>query len=75
VHRALGARRLRVTFTGVGGHSWAAFGVDWAAPPAQKKTAVDAPVAVIECGGQVVYLPDQVPVKVIRRRPRALMVG
>ncbi|NUP55890.1 MAG: M20/M25/M40 family metallo-hydrolase [Gemmatimonadaceae bacterium] len=27
VHRALGARRLRVTFQGVGGHSWAAFGV------------------------------------------------
>ena len=27
VHRALGARRLRVTFTGAGGHSWAAFGV------------------------------------------------
>jgi acetylornithine deacetylase/succinyl-diaminopimelate desuccinylase-like protein len=27
VHRALGARRMRVTFTGVGGHSWAAFGV------------------------------------------------
>jgi acetylornithine deacetylase/succinyl-diaminopimelate desuccinylase-like protein len=27
VHRALGARRLRVTFHGVGGHSWAAFGV------------------------------------------------
>jgi acetylornithine deacetylase/succinyl-diaminopimelate desuccinylase-like protein len=27
VHRALGARRYRVTFTGPGGHSWAAFGV------------------------------------------------
>ncbi len=27
VHRALGARRLRATFTGTGGHSWAAFGV------------------------------------------------
>lgn len=27
VHRALGARRMRVTFRGVGGHSWAAFGV------------------------------------------------
>jgi tripeptide aminopeptidase len=27
VHRALGARRMRVTFTGVGGHSWAAYGV------------------------------------------------
>lgn len=26
VHRALGSRRFRVTFTGVGGHSWAAFG-------------------------------------------------
>lgn len=26
VHRALGARRFRVTFTGPGGHSWAAFG-------------------------------------------------
>jgi acetylornithine deacetylase/succinyl-diaminopimelate desuccinylase-like protein len=27
VHRALGARRFRVTFRGAGGHSWAAFGV------------------------------------------------
>ena len=26
VHRALGARRYRVTFSGPGGHSWAAFG-------------------------------------------------
>jgi acetylornithine deacetylase/succinyl-diaminopimelate desuccinylase-like protein len=27
VHRALGARRFRVSFSGSGGHSWAAFGV------------------------------------------------
>ena len=27
VHRALGARRFRVVFHGMGGHSWAAFGV------------------------------------------------
>jgi tripeptide aminopeptidase len=27
VHRALGARRFRVTFRGTGGHSWAAYGV------------------------------------------------
>ena len=27
VHRALGSRRLRATYTGPGGHSWAAFGV------------------------------------------------
>jgi acetylornithine deacetylase/succinyl-diaminopimelate desuccinylase-like protein len=27
VHRALGARRFRVTFNGPGGHSWAAFGM------------------------------------------------
>ncbi len=27
VHRALGARRYRVTFSGPGGHSWAAFGI------------------------------------------------
>src|SRR5881396_2328605 len=27
VHRALGARRYRVTYSGPGGHSWAAFGV------------------------------------------------
>ena len=27
VHRALGARRYRVTYLGPGGHSWAAFGV------------------------------------------------
>lgn len=26
VHRALGARRFRITFHGAGGHSWAAFG-------------------------------------------------
>lgn len=26
VHRALGARRFRITFAGAGGHSWAAFG-------------------------------------------------
>lgn len=26
VHRALGSRRFRITFTGAGGHSWAAFG-------------------------------------------------
>ena len=27
VHRALGARRFRIEFTGAGGHSWAAFGI------------------------------------------------
>ncbi|HLZ44294.1 MAG TPA: M20/M25/M40 family metallo-hydrolase [Gemmatimonadales bacterium] len=27
VHRALGARRYRITYSGPGGHSWAAFGV------------------------------------------------
>ena len=27
VHRALGARRFRITFRGAGGHSWAAYGV------------------------------------------------
>lgn len=27
VHRALGSRRLRVTYAGPGGHSWAAYGV------------------------------------------------
>jgi len=27
VHRALGSRRLRATFKGPGGHSWAAFGI------------------------------------------------
>lgn len=27
VHRALGARRFRVTYRGTGGHSWAAYGV------------------------------------------------
>lgn len=27
VHRALGARRFRITFRGAGGHSWSAFGV------------------------------------------------
>ena len=27
VHRALGSRRFRISFTGTGGHSWAAYGV------------------------------------------------
>ena len=27
IHRALGSRRFRVSYTGPGGHSWAAFGV------------------------------------------------
>src|SRR5881296_3522453 len=41
VHRALGARRYRVTYSGPGGHSWAAFGV------ANPANAVGRAVALI----------------------------
>src|SRR3989475_1345168 len=41
VHRALGARRYRITYTGPGGHSWAAFGV------ANPANAVGRAVAVL----------------------------
>ena len=41
VHRALGARRYRVTYHGPGGHSWAAFGV------ANPANAVGRAVAVL----------------------------
>src|SRR6266481_796451 len=41
VHRALGARRYRVTYAGPGGHSWAAFGV------ANPANAVGRAVAVL----------------------------
>ena len=40
VHRALGARRYRVTYRGPGGHSWAAFGV--ANPANAVGTAIDS---------------------------------
>ena len=47
VHRALGARRLRVTFHGCGGHSWASFGmpnpVHAAGATAAKLAAVPLP--------------------------------
>lgn len=42
VHRALGARRYRITFHGPGGHSWAAFGV---ANPANAVGRVVAAIA------------------------------
>jgi tripeptide aminopeptidase len=41
VHRALGARRYRITYLGPGGHSWAAFGV------ANPATAVGNAVAAL----------------------------
>lgn len=41
VHRALGARRYRITYYGPGGHSWAAFGV------ANPANAVGRAVAVL----------------------------
>ena len=41
VHRALGARRYHVTYSGPGGHSWAAFGV------ANPANAVGQAIAVI----------------------------
>ena len=39
IHRALGARRYRVTFNGPGGHSWAAFGAPNAIHAAAEATA------------------------------------
>ena len=45
VHRALGARRYRVTYHGPGGHSWAAFGV---ANPANAVGRVTAGLADLE---------------------------
>ncbi|OYV64522.1 MAG: hypothetical protein B7Z72_13125, partial [Gemmatimonadetes bacterium 21-71-4] len=39
IHRALGARRFRVTFQGPGGHSWAAFGAPNAIHAAAGATA------------------------------------
>ncbi len=44
VHRALGSRRVRATFRGPGGHSWAAFGV---ANPAHAVGAAAAGIAEI----------------------------
>lgn len=46
VHRALGSRRLRVTFKGPGGHSWAAFGVPNAAHAVGVATAHIAEIAL-----------------------------
>jgi tripeptide aminopeptidase len=48
VHRALGARRYRVTYTGPGGHSWAAFGV---ANPANAVGRAVAAIANIPAQG------------------------
>jgi acetylornithine deacetylase/succinyl-diaminopimelate desuccinylase-like protein len=44
VHRALGARRLRVTYRGTGGHSWAAYGV---ANPVHAAAAAVAALAAL----------------------------
>jgi len=61
VHRALGARRYRVTYLGPGGHSWAAFGVANPANAVGRATALlaDLPAqhsprstcAVVRLGG------------------------
>jgi acetylornithine deacetylase/succinyl-diaminopimelate desuccinylase-like protein len=61
VHRALGARRYRVTYRGPGGHSWAAFGVANPANAVGRATALlaDLPAhsaprttcAVVRLGG------------------------
>ncbi len=61
VHRALGARRYRVTYLGPGGHSWAAFGVANPANAVGRATALladlEAPYsprttcAVVRLGG------------------------
>jgi tripeptide aminopeptidase len=49
VHRALGIRRMRVTYRGPGGHSWAAFGV---ANPAHAVGAAAAAIADIPVGSE-----------------------
>jgi acetylornithine deacetylase/succinyl-diaminopimelate desuccinylase-like protein len=71
VHRALGARRLRVTFHGAGGHSWAAFGtpnpVHAAGATAAKLAALPLPrtprttLSVCRIGGglSVNAIPDE----------------
>src|SRR6185295_14098161 len=49
IHRALGSRRFRVSYSGPGGHSWAAFGVanavHAAAAAAAKLAALPLPAA------------------------------
>lgn len=45
VHKGVGSRRLRLTFRGPGGHSWAAFGV---ANPAHAVGATVAAIAALE---------------------------
>ena len=45
VHRALGARRYRVTYRGPGGHSWAAFGLANPAHAVGRATALVAAVS------------------------------
>jgi acetylornithine deacetylase/succinyl-diaminopimelate desuccinylase-like protein len=76
VHRALGARRFRVTFHGSGGHSWAAFGVanpvHAAGAAAGKLAALPLPrvprttlsVCRIEGGICVNAIPDQAWIEV-----------
>ncbi|HEV7990496.1 MAG TPA: M20/M25/M40 family metallo-hydrolase [Gemmatimonadaceae bacterium] len=71
VHRALGARRFRVTFHGAGGHSWAAFGtpnpVHAAGATASKLAALPLPrtprttLSVCRIGGgiSVNAIPDE----------------
>ena len=46
VHRAVGARRFRITFRGPGGHSWAAFGTVNAVHAAARATTRLAEVAL-----------------------------
>jgi acetylornithine deacetylase/succinyl-diaminopimelate desuccinylase-like protein len=56
VHRALGARRYRVTYHGPGGHSWAAFGVANPANAVGRAVALlaDQPAgAVVRLGGGI----------------------
>ncbi len=48
IHRALGARRYRVTFDGPGGHSWAAFGAPNAIHAAAGATARLAAIPLTE---------------------------
>ena len=49
VNRALGSRRYRITFRGIGGHSWAAYGVPNAVHAAGIATARIAAVSMPRC--------------------------
>ena len=87
VHSALGARRFRITFTGPGGHSWAAFGVPnpvhAVAAAAARLGAITMPAAprttlsVTRIGGglSVNAIPDQAWMEVDLRSTSARLLA